>query len=42
MVVRDRNDDDKVVVCVRHHGKYQWDVMNGTDNVSRHIFIFLL
>ena len=29
VVVMDRNDDDKIVVCVRHHGKYQWNVMNG-------------
>ena len=29
MVVTDRNDDDQIVACVRRHGKYQWDMMNG-------------
>ena len=29
MVIRDRNDDDKIVACVRSGGKYQWDMING-------------
>ena len=29
MVIRDRNDDDKIVACVRSDGKYQWDMING-------------
>ena len=29
VVVRDRNDDDQIVACVRRHGKYRWDMMNG-------------
>ncbi|CAB3979791.1 Hypothetical predicted protein, partial [Paramuricea clavata] len=29
MVVKDYGDDDKIVVCVEHHGKYKWDMING-------------
>ena len=29
VVVRDRNDDDQIVACVRRHGKYRWDMING-------------
>ena len=38
MVVRDRNDDDKIVACVRSGGKYQWDMING---IYVHILIGL-
>ncbi|XP_028411772.1 uncharacterized protein LOC114534516 [Dendronephthya gigantea] len=29
VVVKDYNDDDKIVACVQHDGKYQWDMING-------------
>ena len=29
MVVKDRNDDDRIVACVQRHGKYLWDMING-------------
>ena len=38
MVVKDRNDDDKIVVCVRQHGKYRWEMINGTYVVSNMLF----
>lgn len=31
VVVKDYNDDDKIVACVRHDGKYQWEIINGND-----------
>ena len=49
VVVRDRNDDDKIVVCFQHHGKYQWDMINGILisfktslylNITRFLFLF--
>ena len=33
VVVKDRSHNDKVLVCVARHGKYQWDVINGINNV---------
>ena len=29
VVVKDRNDDDQIVVCVQRHGRYRWDMING-------------
>ncbi|XP_028411790.1 uncharacterized protein LOC114534527 [Dendronephthya gigantea] len=29
VVVKDYNDDDNIVACVQHDGKYQWDMING-------------
>ena len=29
MVVKDRNDDDQIVVCVQRDEKYRWDMING-------------
>ena len=36
MVVKDRKDDDQIVACVRRHGKYQWDIINGIYVQKRH------
>ena len=33
MVVKDRNDDDRIVVCVQQHGNYRWNMMNGIKNM---------
>ncbi|XP_028411770.1 uncharacterized protein LOC114534514 [Dendronephthya gigantea] len=29
VVVKDYNDDDKILGCVQHDGKYQWEMING-------------
>ena len=42
MVVRDRNDDDKIVACVRSGGKYRWDMINGRYIVLNIFLYFLL
>jgi hypothetical protein len=38
MVVKEYSDDDKIVVYVEHHGKYQWDMINGNNIVSNTCF----
>ncbi|XP_028411771.1 uncharacterized protein LOC114534515 [Dendronephthya gigantea] len=29
VVVKDYNDDDKILACVQHDGKFQWEMING-------------